>query len=162
MKSPFQILHLEDDPYDAALVQGTLKAGGIVSATLCVETEEHFVAALTQGGIDLILSDYTLPQFDGLSALKIAQAERPDLPFIFVSGTLGEDQAIASLKSGAVDYVLKKHLSRLPEAIRHAMQAVEERAERRQYESRALLRKRLIIPPQRTTTILPRVTPPHP
>ena len=95
------------------------------------------MAALTQGGIDLILSDYTLPRFDGLSALKIAQIERPEVPFIFVSGTLGEDQAIESFKRGAVDYVLKKHLSRIPEAVRHAMQAVEKRAERRQYESRA-------------------------
>jgi DNA-binding NtrC family response regulator len=162
MKSPVHILHLEDDPYDAALVQGTLREGGIICTITCMETEEHFVATLAQGGIDLILADYTLPRFDGLSALKIAQAERPDLPFIFVSGTLGEDQAIDSLKSGATDYVLKKHLSRLPEAVRHAMQAVEERAERRQYESRALLRKRLIIPPQRTTTILPRVTPLYP
>lgn len=158
VKSPIHILHLEDDPYDASLVQGTLRAGGIVSTTTCVETEEHFVTALAQGGIDLILSDYTLPGFNGLSALKIAHAERPEVPFIFVSGTLGEDQAIESLKSGAADYVLKKHLSRLPETVHHAMQEVEERTNRLQYESRALFRKHLVIPPQRTTTRLPRIT----
>ena len=103
MKSPLHILHLEDDPRDAALIQSTLKAGGISCATTRVQNHDDFVAALKQGGIDLILSDYSLPEFDGLSALKIAQAEQPDLPVILVSGTLGEGLAIDSLKSGATD-----------------------------------------------------------
>ena len=80
MKSPLHILHLEDDPNDAALIQSTLEAGGIVCATTCVQTQDGFVAALERGGIDLILSDFSLPTFDGLSALKIAHAGgRPSL-----------------------------------------------------------------------------------
>jgi DNA-binding NtrC family response regulator len=149
---------LEDDPYDAALVQGTLRESGIVCTASCIITRAEFVYSLARGGIDLILADYTLPAFDGLSALKIAQVERPDLPFILVSGTLGEDQAIESLKAGATDYVLKKNLSRLPAAVQLAMENFEERAKAREFEARASLRKRLIIPPQRTTRHLPRVT----
>ena len=75
MKSPLHILHLEDDPNDAALVQSTLAAGGITCAITWVQSRDDFVAALERGGIDLILSDFTLPAFDGLSALKIAHAE---------------------------------------------------------------------------------------
>jgi two-component system cell cycle sensor histidine kinase/response regulator CckA len=136
MKSPLRILHLEDDPNDAALVLATLKAEGIACATTRVQTHDDFVAALENDNIDLILSDYTLPDFDGLSALQIAHAEQPDLPLIFVSGTLGEEQAIDSLKSGATDYVLKEHLTRLAPSVRRAMQEVEERTERRHLEAR--------------------------
>ena len=156
MKSPINILHLEDDIYDAALVQATLREGGIISTITRTETHDAFVSLLAQGGIDLILADYTLPAFDGMSALKIAREERPDIPFIFVSGTLGEDQAIDSLKSGATDYVLKKNLSRLPPAVDAAMQDVEARVQRRLFEARKILRKRLIIPAQ-TTSTLPRL-----
>jgi DNA-binding NtrC family response regulator len=157
MKPTLNILHLEDDPYDAALVQATLRSGGIVATITCVMTREYFVSVLGRGGIDLILADYTLPGFDGLSALKITQDERPDVPFILVSGTLGEDQAIESLKSGATDYVLKRNLSRLPAAVQAAMEEVEAREKRRQFEARACLRKRLVIPPQKTSR-LPLVT----
>jgi two-component system cell cycle sensor histidine kinase/response regulator CckA len=135
MKSPLHILHLEDDPNDAALVQSTLEAGGIACAITCVQNRDDFVAALERGGIDLILSDFSLPAFDGLSALKIAHAKWPDMPVIFVSGTLGEERAIDSLKSGATDYVLKEHLARLVPAVRRAMQEVEERAERKRLEA---------------------------
>ena len=113
MKFPLHILHLEDDPVDAALVQSTLEAGGIGCATTCVQSRADFVAALEQGGIDLILSDSSLPAFDGLSAMEIVRTRWPDLPVILVSGTLGEERAIDSLKSGATDYVLKERLSRL-------------------------------------------------
>ncbi|HEX7618576.1 MAG TPA: response regulator, partial [Verrucomicrobiae bacterium] len=135
MKSPLHILHLEDDPNDAALIQSTLEAAGIACATTCVQNHDDFVAALEHGGIDLILSDFTLPAFDGLSALKIARDKWPDLPVIMVSGTLGEERAIDSLQSGATDYVLKQRLSRLATAVRRAMQEVEERAERRRLEA---------------------------
>ena len=95
------------------------------------------MAALERDGFDLILSDYALPAFDGLSALKITRASQPELPLIFVSGTMGEEQAIDSLKSGVTDYVLKERLARLAPAVRRAMQEVEERAERRRLEARA-------------------------
>ena len=78
MQSPLHILHLEDDPSDAALVLSTLKAGGITCATTCVQNRDDFVAALEKGGIDLVLSDFTLPAFDGLSALKIAHDGWPE------------------------------------------------------------------------------------
>jgi len=134
MKSPLRILHLEDDPNDAALVQATLEADGITCATTCVSSRDDFVAALERGGIDLILSDFTLPAFDGLSALKIAHAGRPDLPVIMVSGTLGEERAVDSLKNGATDYVLKERLPRLAPAVRRAMLEVETRAENKRLE----------------------------
>jgi two-component system, cell cycle sensor histidine kinase and response regulator CckA len=128
MKSPLHILHLEDDPNDAALVRSTLEAEGIVCANTCVENHDDFVAALEHGGIDLVISDCTLPAFDGMSALKIVHAKWPAIPLIFVSGTLGEERAIDSLKNGATDYVLKERLVRLAPAVRRAMQEVEERA----------------------------------
>jgi CheY-like chemotaxis protein len=87
MKSPLHILYLEDDPNDAELVQQTLATNNITSLMTRVETEPDFIASLKQGGFDLIFADYTLPSFDGMSALKIAQRELPHLPFIFVSGT---------------------------------------------------------------------------
>jgi two-component system, cell cycle sensor histidine kinase and response regulator CckA len=131
LKTPLRILHLEDDPNDAALIQSTLEAGGIICETIRVQNRRDFVAALERNGIDLILSDFSLPAFDGLSAARIVREKWPDLPVIMVSGTLGEELAIDSLKSGATDYVLKERLARLVPAVRRAMQEVEERTERR-------------------------------
>jgi two-component system sensor histidine kinase UhpB len=131
MKFPLHILHLEDDPNDAVLVQATLEAEGIACATTRVQNREDFVAALERGGIDLILSDFSVPAFDGLSALAVARARWPDLPVILVSGTLGEERAIDALKNGATDYVLKERLARLVPAVRRAALEVEERVERR-------------------------------
>jgi signal transduction histidine kinase len=134
MKSPLHILHLEDDPNDAALIRSTLEAGGIPCATTRVQNRLDFVAALEKGGVDLILSDFTMPGFDGLSALAIVRANWPAIPFIHVSGTLGEEQAVDSLKSGATDYVLKASLARLCPAVRRAMKEVEAQAGRRHLE----------------------------
>src|SRR6185437_1603434 len=106
MNSPLRVLHLEDDLRDAELVQTILEGEGIQSELTRIETEHDFVAALKPGSFDLILADYTLPSFDGVSALKIAQKHLSEVPFIFVSGTLGEDVAIEALKNGATDYVL--------------------------------------------------------
>ena len=138
MKTPLCILHLEDDPNDAALIRSTLEAGGIACATALVQSRDEFVAALERGDIDLILSDYSMPSFSGLSALQIARAGHPDLPVILVSGTMGEERAVDALKSGATDYVLKDHLGRLATAVRRAMQEVEERAERRRLEAQLI------------------------
>jgi two-component system sensor histidine kinase EvgS len=134
MKSPLRILHLEDNVNDAALVRATLETGGVVCSTHRVQTRTDFIAALERGGVDLVLSDFSLPSFDGMSALKIVRAQWPDVPLILVSGTLGEEVAIESLKSGATDYVLKEHLSRLVPAVRRAIQEVEARKERRRAE----------------------------
>jgi signal transduction histidine kinase len=125
---------LEDDPNDAAFVQSTLEAGGIACAVTCVQNREDFVGALERGGVDLILSDFSVPGFDGLSALEITHGRWPDIPVILVSGTLGEERAIDALKSGATDYVQKERPARLVPAVRRAMQEVEERAERGRLE----------------------------
>ena len=135
MKTSLNILHLEDDPNDAALVQSTLKEGGIACLTTRVQNRADFMEALGRGDVDLVLSDYSLPSFDGISAMKIVHQEQPDLPVILVSGTLGEEQAVESLKSGAIDYVLKEGLVRLVPAVRRAMQDVEERTERRKLQA---------------------------
>jgi DNA-binding NtrC family response regulator len=131
MKSQLRILYLEDDPGDAELVQETLAADGITCQLTRVETEADFVAALQQRGFDLVLADHTLPTFDGLSALKIAQRNWPELPFIFVSGTLGEEVAIEALRFGATDYVLKTRLSRIVPSVQRALREAQERSELR-------------------------------
>src|SRR5580693_10456762 len=135
MKSPLRILHLEDDPNDAALVQSALEADGISCTATCVQNRADFVAALERGGIDLVLSDFSLPSFNGFSAIATVRARWPDLPVILVSGSLGEELAVDSLKNGATDYVLKDRLFRLVPAVRRAMQEVEERSERRRLEA---------------------------
>jgi signal transduction histidine kinase len=129
---------LEDDPNDAALVQSTLEAESIRCEITCVQNRDDFVAALERGGVDLILSDYSLPAFDGLSAVEIVRARWPALPLILVSNTLGEERAIDSLKGGATDYVMKERLARLAPSVRRAMQDVEERAGRRSLEAQLI------------------------
>ena len=128
MKSPLHILYLEDDPKDAELVQQTLAMNNIGSFMTRVETEADFVASLKQGGFDLIFADYTLPSFDGMSALKIAQQACPYVPFIFISGTLGEEVAIEALKIGATDYVFKTRLARMVPSVQRALREADERA----------------------------------
>src|SRR6202162_3473472 len=131
MKSALRILYLEDDPRDAELVQETLTNDGISCHVTRVETQADFIASLEQGGFDLILADYTLPSFDGLSALKIAQQGWPQLPFIFVSGTLDEEVAIETLKIGATDYVFKTRVARIVPSVQRALREAEGRTERR-------------------------------
>src|ERR1035437_5613814 len=99
MRDPLRILSMEDDPKDAELIQDLLKAEGIVCEVTRVDTEAALLASVEQGGFDLILADYSLPSFDGISALKFAMKACPDVPFIFVSGTLGEEVAIETLRS---------------------------------------------------------------
>jgi len=138
MKSPLHILHLEDNAKDVEIVRTALEVENIPCAITPVKSRVDFVAALERGGIDLILSDCTLPGFDGLSALQIARDNWPAIPLIFVSGTMGEERAIDSLKNGATDYVLKERLDRLGPAVRRAMQEIEERAERRRMETQLI------------------------
>jgi signal transduction histidine kinase len=134
VNSPLRILYLEDDPKDAELAQVMLETEGFTCDVTRVETEIGFCASLERDGFNIILADYTLPSFDGISALKIAAEKRPEVPFIFVSGTLGEEVAIEALNMGATDYVLKTRLSRLvPSAVR-ALREATDRAERRRAE----------------------------
>jgi signal transduction histidine kinase/FixJ family two-component response regulator len=134
VNSILRILHLEDDPKDAELVQSMLEIEGFACHVTRVETQVDFCASLQRDGFNLILADYTLPSFDGISALKIAAQKRPELPFIFVSGTLGEEVAIEALNIGATDYVLKTRLSRLVPSVVRALREATERAERKRAE----------------------------
>jgi len=126
-----RILHLEDSPIDAELVAAQLARSGLACAVAWVETGAAFRAALSGGGFDLILADYVLPDFDGLAALAIARELAPGTPFIFVSGTLGEEAAVDAVKQGATDYVLKQRLSRLQVAVGRALAEARGRAEHR-------------------------------
>ena len=135
MKSPLHILHLEDNPNDAKLVQSTLEAGGIACTTTRIQTRDDLISALERGGIDLILSDFSLAAFDGLSAAALVRTRWAAIPLIIVSGTPGEEGAIDSFKSGATDYVLKEHLSRLVPAVGRALQEVEAAAKCRRLET---------------------------
>ncbi|HXU12609.1 MAG TPA: response regulator, partial [Candidatus Binatia bacterium] len=131
---PLRILHLEDEPNDVELIRETLERDGLICEVDVATGREEFLAALERGDPELILSDFSLPGFDGPSALRIVRERTPELPFILVSGTLGEEAAIESLRSGATDYVLKHRLTRLGPAVRRAIEEAAERRRRRQVE----------------------------
>ena len=134
MTFPLRILLLEDNDHDAELIQELLEADDFVCDITRAQTRAEFVAGLQRDRIDLILADYKLPSFDGLTALQLALEARAELPFIFVSGSLGEEVAIEAVKIGATDYVVKSRLSRLVPAVRRALREASERAERKKAE----------------------------
>jgi DNA-binding NarL/FixJ family response regulator len=144
MNTDLRILILEDVPTDAELIQFELKETGTTFVSMCVKDKKGYLTAIDEFSPDIILSDYSLPSFDGLSALKLAGEKCPDVPFIFVSGALGEETAIELLKQGATDYVLKSRLSRLNPAVVRALQEVKERQEKKaaqqalEFKSRSL------------------------
>ncbi|WP_017301359.1 response regulator [Nodosilinea nodulosa] len=125
-----RILILEDDPIDLELIETTLKRGGIDGALVKVSDRQGFVEQLNTSVPDLILADFVLPSFDGALALELAQSVCPQVPFILVSGVMGEEQAIEALKQGATDYVLKQRLGRLVPSVRRALRESRERRER--------------------------------
>ncbi len=130
MKSPLRILHLEDEPLDAELVKSALAGESIACNMLRVETRDDFISAVERGGFDIIFADYSLPGFDGLSALAVAKERCPGIPFIFISGTMGEELAIDTLKRGATDYVLKDRISRLAPSVLRAFEEATVKSER--------------------------------
>ena len=132
--SQLKFLLLEDSLLDAELIRATLSERGIDCELIQVKTRLEFVSAVEQGGFDLILADYALPGFDGITALGIAQNICPDIPFIFVTATLGEEVAIETLKQGATDYVLKQRLARLVPSVWRALREAEERRARKRAE----------------------------
>ncbi|MGY2050119.1 response regulator [Methylobacterium sp. JK268] len=131
---PLRILLLEDSDLDAELLGVVLDDARIPCRIERVMTREGFEAAAARGASDLILADYVLPAFDGMSALAIARTRCPDVPFVFVSGTLGEDVAVEALKNGATDYVTKQRLDRLPRVLIRALAEARAKAERRAAE----------------------------
>ena len=134
MSEALRILILEDQPADAELVTHELRKAGFEFTAKNVTSEKQFLAELRNARPELILADYSLPGYDGLSALAAAQKQCPETPFIFVSGTLGEEKAIETLRHGATDYVLKDRLTRLGPAVRRALRDREEMRKREQAE----------------------------
>lgn len=132
MPRHLRILHLEDEPDDSELMQAALRSNGIDCDVSRVDTRDQFVAGLRRDDIDVIISDVSLPGFDGISAQKVWQEERPDVPFIFLSGSFGEELAIERLKAGATDYVLKNWLDKLPGVVRRALREMHDRVGRQQ------------------------------
>jgi PAS domain S-box-containing protein len=130
-----RILQLEDEPNDCEIVQEFLAAAGLIVAVDRVDRLADFERALGEGNYDLVLADYSVPGVDPLEVLRHARERRPDVPFVFLSGTMGEASAIESLKLGASDYVLKQHLERLVPAVRRALQEAREQARRRAAEA---------------------------
>lgn len=132
---PISILYLEDSPIDMDLSLSLLGAAGILHRAHAVKTEKSFGAALQEKSYDLILADYSLPGFDGHLALEMAKEYCPEIPFIFVSGTMGEELAIELLQSGATDYVLKQRLKRLVPAVQRALRQARDRKARKKAEA---------------------------
>lgn len=129
-----RLLLIEDNASHAKLIMGALRAAGIDFTERVATTQEQLELALQDLIPDLILSDFYLPNLDGLLALSICQNRCPDVPFIFVTGVLGEELAIETLKHGATDYVLKTHLPRLAPSVLSALMKAEDRAEKKRTE----------------------------
>jgi PAS domain S-box-containing protein len=125
MKENLQILHLEDDDLDAEIIKNILKEEGIECSITRASCKKEYFSTIHQNDYDIILADNSLPDYNGISALKYAKEHKPQIPFIFVSGTIGEDRAVEALRFGAKDYVLKQHLSKLAPAIERVMHEVE-------------------------------------
>ncbi len=125
--STLRIVAVEDVASEADLAAHYLKRAGLHCQMVRVETEPDLLRALRETQPDLVMSDFSLPQFDGMSALKITRQEYPDVPFIFVSGTIGEERAIEALRFGATDYILKTNLARLAPAVQRALEEADGR-----------------------------------
>ncbi|HEX8989362.1 MAG TPA: HD domain-containing phosphohydrolase [Rhodocyclaceae bacterium] len=135
MAEELRVLMLEDEPADAEFAQRELRKGGMLFTSLRVDERNAFLAALDEFRPDIILADYKLPSFDGLAALSLAREKAPKVPFIFVSGAMGEEFAIETLHQGAADYVLKGHLSKLVPAVNRALLDAEEHRRRQEAEA---------------------------
>src|SRR2546425_2807306 len=142
MNKPLRILHLEDEPDYSDLVRSMLQTEGIQAEVVLVTDRAEFEAALALETFDLILADYSLPSYDGLQALKCSRERSPETPFLLISGNIGEQAAIESLKTGATDYILKQCPERLVPSIRRAVQEADERKQRRLSETELIRREK--------------------
>lgn len=134
METKIKILHLEDNPNDAELVKEILDSESVGFEILQVNNRESYVKAVQTQKFDLIFSDYSIPSFSGAKALEIAKENTPDTPFIYISGTIGEDAAIEGFKNGATDYVLKNRLSKLIPSVFRALREKQERIQHKMAE----------------------------
>jgi signal transduction histidine kinase len=142
MEKPVSILMVEDSPLDAELTLAHLNSAGIENSVKRVENKADFLASLDSEPPDLILADFSLPEFDGLLALELAKQKTPDIPFLFVSGAMGEEVAVDMLKRGATDYILKQRLERLGPAVRRALSESQQSIRRREAEEEVLRKAR--------------------
>jgi PAS domain S-box-containing protein len=132
MSDVLRILHLEDRPDDSEIVKMILTNAGIRCEILRVETRQQFISELENENYDMVLADYSLPSFDGMTALALTNEKRPGIPFILISGTVGEELAVEALKAGGTDYILKERLSRLPFAVERALSEAQDRTAHKQ------------------------------
>ncbi len=144
MRTELRILIVEDVPAEAEIAAYHLQSAGLACTWRRVEREDEYREALVHWHPNVVLSDFTLPQFDGMEALQIAVAVAPDVPFLFLSGTIGEERAIQALKCGAIDYVLKTSPARLAPSVRRALEEVELRRARRAAEHRVAHMSRVL------------------
>jgi len=136
LSKSIRILHLENSSLDAELIRGRLEIEGLNCEIECVATETTFASALEDNSFQIILTDFNVPGYDGLAAVKLARERLPNTPIIVISGSLGEEAAVKCLKSGATDYLLKQRLDRLPSAIEHALEQAREQILRKQAEQK--------------------------
>ena len=134
MPHPASILHLEESPHDARLVLDQLSRGPVPCSVRAVHNRSSYQSALTEGRFDLILADYHFADYDGLAALVAAREADPEVPFILVTGVLGEEPAVNCLRQGATDYVPKTHLERLVPAVERALTEARDRRQRQDTE----------------------------
>jgi PAS domain S-box-containing protein len=134
MKRPIKVLIVEDSEEDAALLIGTLQRGGYDPTYEIIDTPEAMADALNRQKWDLVISDYSMPLFSGLDALKLLQDQDPDLSFILMTGQVGEDVAVEAMKAGAYDYILKSNPARLIPAVERELRDTRARRKNRQNE----------------------------
>ena len=137
MAEPLRVLIIEDDEHDAELLRLELEGGGFDLEWLRIDTEEALQRALDEREWDLVISDFAMPHFDGLHAFEIFRERGTDLPFIFVSGALGEDRAVEAMRAGAHDYLVKGKLARLNVAVRRELRSARQRSSERAAQRRA-------------------------
>ena len=147
MKNSIRVLHLEDSPLDAELIREKLETAGVACDIVLVSEKNAFESALAQTSFDLILCDYNLPNYDGMSALALARKKQPETPVIVISGILGDEEAVECVKKGATDYVLKQRPQRLVSSVRRALHEAKEHCELKRAEEaiRASLEEKTVL-----------------
>ncbi len=147
MKNSIRVLHLEDSPLDAELIREKLETAGVACDIVLVSEKNAFESALTQKTFDLILCDYNLPDYDGMSALALARKKQPETPVIVISGILGDEEAVECVKKGATDYVLKQQPHRLAASVRRALHEAKEHRDLKRAEEaiRASLEEKIVL-----------------
>ena len=131
MSDAVRILHLEDDVCDAEIIAESLRAASLDCRIVRVENQPDFEREVRTGDHQVIFSDYRLPGYDGMAALAFAREHRPQVPFILVSGAIGEEAAVGALLDGATDYVLKDHLARLVPSLQRVLRDADEQRARK-------------------------------